>query len=81
MKKTIRNKGRTKEIMGTEPIRSKLPPPIPKMFRTECTISIYATMAPVIISIHAISLVFDHNIIARKVAIAPRISWLIINNV
>jgi len=74
IKKIIRNKGSIKEISGTEPIRKKSPPPMPKRPRIECTISIYATIAPHIISIHARSLVFAHRIIARKEATAPRTS-------
>ena len=50
--------------------------PMPKVFRTEYTVSIYATITPKITSIHAASLIFGQSKIAKNAAIAPKINWL-----
>jgi hypothetical protein len=49
---------------------------MPKIFRMEYTVSIYAVMVPIIINIQAASLVPGHSIMAKKAAAAPRTSWL-----
>jgi len=54
---------------------------MPKDFNIEYTVSIYATIVPKIISIHAASLIFGQRKMAKKAAAAPRISWLIIKTV
>ena len=65
--------------MEIEPKIIKSPPLIPKICKTEYTVSIYAIIIPKIIIIHAASLILGQSKIAKKVAAAPRISWLEIN--
>jgi hypothetical protein len=49
------------------------------MSNIEYTISAYMTIVPITINIHAASRVFDHNIMAKKDATAPKINRLDIN--
>jgi hypothetical protein len=74
MKKIIRTDDSINDIRVTEPILIKSRAPIPKMFRTEYTVSIYAVIIPSIINIHAASLVLGQSIMAKKAAAAPRTS-------
>jgi hypothetical protein len=71
MKNISRNTGSINEIIGTEPTGKNSAPPIPYNPKMEYIISIYEIMTPIIINIHAASLVLDQSIIARKVQIAP----------
>jgi len=76
MKKSVLIVGNINEINGTEPKTSKSKLVIPKAVKTEYTDSIYATIIPKIISIHAASLIFGQRKIAKNAATAPSISWL-----
>jgi len=76
IKKSVRRVGRTNDITGTDATTRKSSALIPNVFKIEYTVSIYATIEPKIISIHAASLILGHNKIAKNAAIAPRISWL-----
>jgi len=74
IKKSIRNVGSINEIKETDPKISISSLVMPKSLRIEYTVSIYATIVPKITSIHAASLIFGHNKIAKKAAAAPRTS-------
>jgi len=74
MKKAIRIVGNINDINGTELKINKKSPLIPNNFKTEYTVSIYATIMPKIINIHDASLILGHNRIAKKAAAAPSIS-------
>jgi len=76
MKNDILITGSISDINGTELKIINSFPAIPNIFNTEYTVSIYATITPKIINIHALSLVFGHNKIARNAAAAPNISWV-----
>jgi hypothetical protein len=79
MKNIIRNTGSINDIIGTEPTGKKSA--IPYNPKIEYIISMYKKMTPIIISIHAASLVLDQSMIARKVQTAPSESWVIIKTV
>ena len=76
MKKSVLTVGSINDINETEPktIKSKLV--MPKVVKTKYTDSIYATIIPKMISIHAASLIFGQRKIAKKAATAPSINWL-----
>jgi len=74
MKKIIRTDGSINDIKGTEPIRIKSRALMPKIFKTEYTVSMYAAIIPNIINIHAASLVLGQSIMAKKAAAAPKTS-------
>jgi hypothetical protein len=74
MKKSALIVGSINDTSGIEPKIKKLSLPMLKDFNIESTVSIYVTIMPKIISIHAASLIFGHRKIAKKAAIAPRIS-------
>jgi len=74
MKKIIRIVGSTNDTNEIEPKINKPSALMPKIFKTEYTVSIYATIIPKIISIHAASLILGQSKIAKKAATAPKIS-------
>jgi hypothetical protein len=61
---------------GIEPIFENSSPAMPKVFNIEYTVSIYIIIVPKITSIHAASLILGQRKIAKKVANAPKTSWL-----
>jgi len=76
MKKVILIVGSINDITGMDPKTISSSPLIPKIFKIEYTVSIYAIIDPKIISIHAGSLILGQSKIARKAVNAPKTSWL-----
>lgn len=68
----------TKDTNGTKPKMRNSSAVIPKVTNIEYTVSIYVMIIPKIINIQGASLIFGQRKIAKKAAIAPSISWLII---
>ena len=74
IKKRFLTAGNMNGITGTEAITTISSALMPKILKIEYTVSMYAAIAPKIISIHAASLVFGQRIIAKKAAAAPKTS-------
>jgi len=74
IKSNIRIVGSINDTKGIELTTKISSAVIPKFFKTEYTVSIYAIIIPKIINIHAESLIFGQSKIARNAANAPRIS-------